>query len=556
MLEVRGLTQRFASSLLFEDVNLKLNRHNRYGLIGANGAGKSTFLKILSGAIEPTSGEIVIENGLKVGVLGQDQFAFENFTLKDTVLYGNKRLYDAVKEKEKLYMSEEFTDEINERLSELEMISAEEDPSYEYETRIEKILSSLGLNEFDKLMSEVENSDKVKVLLAQVLFPKPDILFLDEPTNNLDIDAIAWLENELNRHEGTLVVISHDRHFLNRVCTNILAVDFKKIREFSGNYDDWYMAANLIAKQHEMERDKKLKEKEELEKFIARFSANASKAKQATSRAKQLEKLDIAEIAVSSRRDPSILFRANREIGNELIELKNVSKKFDDKVIFENFNFKLEKGDKLAIIGHNGVGKSTLCKIIMGELKPDAGEVHIGATIELGYCAQDTVNKIDGELKLYEYLQDAKNKDIDEIRKCLGRMLFSGAEQEKAVGALSGGEKHRVRLAQLMLHRPNLLVMDEPNNHLDLEAIIALGEAFYNFNGSVICVSHDRELIDAFANRILHLKGNGEVVDFKGTYEEYRANLGLESYNLLFLATYCRGKIKIYIYYKILQVLI
>ena len=529
MLEVRGLTQRFASSLLFEDVNLKLNRHNRYGLIGANGAGKSTFLKILSGAIEPTSGEIIIENGLKVGVLGQDQFAFENFTLKDAVLYGNKRLYDAVKEKEKLYMSEEFTDEINERLSELEMISAEEDPSYEYETRIEKILSSLGLNEFDKLMSEVENSDKVKVLLAQVLFPKPDILFLDEPTNNLDIDAIAWLENELNRHEGTLVVISHDRHFLNRVCTNILDVDFKKIREFSGNYDDWYMAANLIAKQHEMERDKKLKEKEELEKFIARFSANASKAKQATSRAKQLEKLDIAEIAISSRRDPSILFRANREIGNELIELKNVSKKFDDKVIFENFNFKLEKGDKLAIIGHNGVGKSTLCKIIMGEIKPDAGEVHIGATIELGYFAQDTVNKIDGELKLYEYLQDAKNKDIDEIRKCLGRMLFSGAEQEKAVGALSGGEKHRVRLAQLMLHRPNLLVMDEPNNHLDLEAIIALGEAFYNFNGSVICVSHDRELIDAFANRILHLKGSGEVVDFKGTYEEYRANLGLEA---------------------------
>ncbi|WP_169784834.1 ribosomal protection-like ABC-F family protein [Campylobacter curvus] len=528
MLEVRGLTQRFASSLLFEDVNLKLNRHNRYGLIGANGAGKSTFLKILSGEIEPTSGEIVIENGLRVGVLGQDQFAFENFSLKDAVLYGNKRLYDAVKEKEKLYESPEFTDAINDRLSELEMITAEEDPTYEYETRIEKILSSLGLNDFDKFMSELENSEKVKVLLAQVLFPKPDILFLDEPTNNLDIDAIAWLENELNHHEGTLVVISHDRHFLNRVCTHILDVDFKKIREFSGNYDDWYMAANLIAKQHEMERDKKLKEKEELERFIARFSANASKAKQATSRAKQLEKLDIAEIAVSSRRDPSILFRTNREIGNELIEIKNLSKKFDDKVVFNGLNFKLEKGDKLAIIGHNGVGKSTLCKLITGELAPDSGSVHIGATIELGYFAQDTVNKITGDLKLYEYLQDAKNKDIDEIRKCLGRMLFSGAEQEKAVGALSGGEKHRVRLAQLMLHRPNLLVMDEPNNHLDLEAIIALGEALYNFSGSVVCVSHDRELIDAFANRILHLKGNGEVVDFRGTYEEYRQNLGLE----------------------------
>ncbi|RAZ55389.1 ABC-F family ATP-binding cassette domain-containing protein [Campylobacter hyointestinalis] len=527
MLEVKNLTQRFGQQLLFEDVNLKLNAHNRYGLIGANGAGKSTFLKILSGEVEHTSGDIVIENGKKVGVLGQDQFAFENFSIKDAVLYGNKRLYDAVKEKEKLYMSEEFTDEINERLSELEIISAEEDPTYEYETRIEKILSSLGFDSFDKLMSEVESSDKFKVLLAQVLFPKPDILFLDEPTNNLDLDAIAWLERELINHEGTLVVISHDRHFLNRVCTHILDVDFKRIREFVGNYDDWYIAANLISRQAEMERDKKLKEKEELEKFIARFSANASKAKQATSRAKQLEKLDIAEIAVSSRRDPSILFRTNREIGNELIELTNLNKSFDDKIILKDFNFKMNKGDKVAIIGSNGVGKSTLCKIIMGEMPADSGKIHIGATIELGYFAQDSSNKISGNLKLYEWLQDSKNKDLDEIRKCLGRMLFSGLEQEKEVGSLSGGEKHRLMLSKLMLLRANLLILDEPNNHLDLEAIIALGEALYNFSGSCICVSHDRELIDAFANRILHLKGNGEIIDFKGTYEEYRESCEL-----------------------------
>ncbi|TWO18971.1 ABC-F family ATP-binding cassette domain-containing protein [Campylobacter hyointestinalis] len=527
MLEVKNLTQRFGQQLLFEDVNLKLNAHNRYGLIGANGAGKSTFLKILSGEVEHTSGDIVIENGKKVGVLGQDQFAFENFSIKDAVLYGNKRLYDAVKEKEKLYMSEEFTDEINERLSELEIISAEEDPTYEYETRIEKILSSLGFDSFDKLMSEVESSDKFKVLLAQVLFPKPDILFLDEPTNNLDLDAIAWLERELINHEGTLVVISHDRHFLNRVCTHILDVDFKRIREFVGNYDDWYIAANLISRQAEMERDKKLKEKEELEKFIARFSANASKAKQATSRAKQLEKLDIAEIAVSSRRDPSILFRTNREIGNELIELTNLNKSFDDKIILKDFNFKMNKGDKVAIIGSNGVGKSTLCKIIMGEMSADSGKIHIGATIELGYFAQDSSNKISGNLKLYEWLQDSKNKNLDEIRKCLGRMLFSGLEQEKEVGSLSGGEKHRLMLSKLMLLRANLLVLDEPNNHLDLEAIIALGEALYNFSGSCICVSHDRELIDAFANRILHLKGNGEIIDFKGTYEEYRESCEL-----------------------------
>ena len=522
MLEVKNLLMRFNAQLLFEDVNLKLTRGNRYGLIGANGAGKSTFLKILSGEIEANSGEIVIENGLKVGVLGQDQFAFENFSVKDAVLYGNKRLYDAVKEKEQLYMSEEFTDAINDRLAQLEMISAEEDPSYEYEVRIEKILSSLGFRDFEKPMSKVENSDKFKVLLAQVLFPKPDILFLDEPTNNLDIDSIKWLENELNRHEGTMVLISHDRHFLNAVCTHILDVDFKKIRQFAGNYDDWYIASTLVAKQHEMERDKKLKEKEELEKFIARFSANASKARQATSRQKQLNKLDIEEIKVSSRRDPSILFRTKRDIGNEILEVRGISKKYD-KVLFENFSFKLEKNDKVAIIGANGVGKSTLAKIIIGEVAPDSGDVHVGATIEPSYFAQDTTNKITGELKLYEWLQDENNKDLDEIRKCLGRMLFSGAEQEKSVGSLSGGEKHRLMLSRLMLERGNLLVLDEPNNHLDLEAIIALGEALYKFGGNVICVSHDRELIDAFANRIIHLKGNGEIVDFKGTFEEYAA---------------------------------
>lgn len=528
MVSIENLTMRFANQLLFEDVSLKLNRGNRYGLIGANGSGKSTFLKILSGEVEHNSGEIHFDSGLRIGVLGQDQYAFENFTLKDAVLYGNKRLFDAVKEKEILYMSVEFTDEVNNRLSELEMITAEEDPTYEYESRCERILSSLGLNEHDKLMSEIENSEKFKVLLAQVLFPRPDVLFLDEPTNNLDIDAISWLEDELNRHEGTLVVISHDRHFLNRVCTNILDVDFRKIREFSGNYDDWYIAANLMARQATMEREKKLKEKDELEKFITRFSANASKARQATSRQKQLEKLDISAISTSSRRDPSILFKLNREIGNEILDIKDINKKFDDKVIFNKFNLKVSKKDKIAVIGRSGVGKSTLCKIIVGEIKPDGGTVHTGATIEIGYFAQDTNNKITGNLKLYEYLQDGKNKDLDEIRKCLGRMLFSGADQEKSVGSLSGGEKHRVMLSKLMLLKPNFLVLDEPNNHLDLEAIISLGEALYSYEGNVICVSHDRELIDAFANRIIHIKGDGEIIDFKGSFEEYRQSIGEE----------------------------
>lgn len=526
MVEIKDLTMRFGKQLLFENVNLSLDKGRRYGLIGANGAGKSTLLKILSGQIEASSGEILIQSGLKIGVLGQDQFAFESFSVKDAVLYGNKRLYDAVREKTQLYEAGEFNDEINERLGELEMICAEEDPAYEYETRIEKILSSLGLNDFDKKMSEIETSDKFKVLLAQVLFPRPDVLFLDEPTNNLDIDAISWLEFELNRHAGTLVVISHDRHFLNRVCTDILDVDFRRVREFSGNYDDWFIASNLTLKQAQFEREKKLKEKAELEKFIARFSANASKAKQATSRQKQLDKLDLSELATSSRREPSILFKPAREIGNEILELSGVDMSFGDIQILKNFNLKLAHGDKIGIIGRNGVGKSTLCKIIMGELAPQRGKVHMGATIEPGYFAQDTNNKISGELKLYEYLQSPQNRDLDEIRKCLGRMLFSGAEQEKSVGSLSGGEKHRVMLSKLMLQRPNLLVLDEPNNHLDLEAIIALGEALYNFAGCAICVSHDRELIDAFANRILHLKGDGEIVDFRGTYEEYRESLG------------------------------
>lgn len=523
MLEINNLVMKIPGKILFENVNLKLNRLNRYGLIGANGAGKSTFLKILSGEIEPTSGEISLESGLKIGVLRQDQFAFENFTIKDAVLFGNKRLFDAIKEKEKLYESAEFTDEINERLSELEIISAEEDPAYEYETRIEKILSSLGLKDYDKMMSEVENSDKFKVLLAQVLFPKPDILLLDEPTNNLDIQSIAWLEDELNRHKGTMVIISHDRHFLNRVCTHILDVDFQKICEFSGDYDEWYISSNLIAKQAQIEREKKLKEKEDLDKFIARFSANASKAKQATSRKKLLEKLDIAEIAVSSRKEPSILFKMKREIGNEILELNKICKKFGDKVIFENFSLKVRKGDKIAIIGKNGVGKTTLCKMIMQEIAPDSGEIHIGATIEMGYFAQDTNNKIASDAKLYEYLQDKDNKDLDEIRKCLGRMLFNGTDQEKSAKNLSGGEKHRLMLSKLMLIKPNFLILDEPNNHLDLESIIALGEALYNYQGCVICVSHDRELIDAFANRIIHIQ-NGKITDFRGNFEEYAAS--------------------------------
>jgi ATPase subunit of ABC transporter with duplicated ATPase domains len=525
MVQTVNLTKRFGSRILFENINIKLDRHKRYGLIGANGAGKTTFLKILSGQDKEYEGDISVEPGLKVGVLGQNQFAFEEYTIMDAVLYGNKRLYDAVKEKEDLYTNGDFEDDAtNNRLADLEMICVEEDPTYEYETNIAKILENVGIpseHHYD-LMSSLKSSEKFKVLLAQVLFPKPDVLFLDEPTNNLDIDTISWLEDELQRHEGTMVVISHDRHFLNAVVTHILDVDYQKIREFTGNYDDWYIAANVIAKQVEAENAKKLKEKEELEAFVRRFSANASKAKQATSRQKQLEKLNIEEIKPSSRRDPSIVFKAKRQMGDEALWIENISHSYGDLEVLKNMNIRIEPKEKIALIGANGVGKTTFCKIIMEEIKPTQGEVHWGATIESSYFPQDTTDKIKDTGTLYNWLRGFDPKrDIAEIRNCLGRMLFSGEEQEKSVKNISGGEKHRMMLSKMMLEQGNFLVLDEPSNHLDLEAIVALGEGLYNFEGNVLCVSHDRELLDAFANRIIEILPGGKYIDFKGTYEEY-----------------------------------
>ncbi len=524
MVQVVNLKKAFGPRVLFQDINLKLDTGKRYGLIGANGAGKSTFLKILSGEEDATEGEIQVQNGKKVGVLGQNQFAYESYSLFDTVLLGNKRLYNAIKEKEELYMSPEFTDEVNNRLAELEIICVEEDPTYEYDVKITKILEDLGFPSatHNNLMSTLTGGDKFKILLAQVLFPKPDVLFLDEPTNNLDISTIGWLENQLQHHDGTMVVISHDRHFLNAVCTHILDVDFKKIREFTGNYDDWYIASTVLAKQQQADMSKKLKEKEELEKFIARFSANASKAKQATSRQKQLDKLDIGAIEISSRRDPSIIFKQKREVGKELLTVKGISKSYDTQVVLNDISFSVEKGDKIALIGPNGIGKTTLCEIIVENIKPDSGEIHWGATIQNGYFPQNATDLIFGDITLYDWLRSFdRDADISEIRNCLGRMLFNGQEQEKKVESCSGGEKHRMWLSKIMLEQPNFMVLDEPTNHLDLEAIIALGESLLSYQGSVICVSHDRELLDAFANRIIEIQEDGSIIDFKGSYEEY-----------------------------------
>jgi ATPase subunit of ABC transporter with duplicated ATPase domains len=523
MVQTINLKKSFGARVLFQEINLKLDAGKRYGLIGANGAGKTTFLKILSGEEEATEGEVQVQNGKKVGTLSQNQFAYETYTLFDTVLLGNKRLYNAIKEKEKLYL-EEYTDEIGEKLGELEIICCEEDPTYEYDVKITKILEELGFpsSEHQELMSTLTGGNKFKVLLAQVLYPKPDVLFLDEPTNNLDIETIGWLENQLQHHDGTMVVISHDRHFLNAVCTHILDVDYKQIREFSGTYDDWYIASTLIAKQQQTDVSKKLKEKEELEKFIARFSANASKARQATSRQKQLDKLDVGAIQVSSRRDPSIIFRQKREVGKELLTVKNISKSYDGELVLNDISFTVDKGDKIALIGPNGIGKTTLCEIMIENVKPDSGEVFWGATIQNGYFPQNATDIITGENTLYDWLRNFdRDADISEIRNCLGRMLFNGQEQEKKVSACSGGEKHRMWLSKIMLEQPNFMILDEPTNHLDLEAIIALGEGLLEYPGSVICVSHDRELLDAYANRIIAIQNDGSIVDFKGTYEEF-----------------------------------
>ncbi len=525
MLSTVNLTQRYGKRVLFDKINITLDVGKRYGLIGANGAGKSTFMKILAGEMEPSDGEVQLQPGLKLGMLSQNQYAFEDFTLKDAVLYGNKKLYEAQKEKEKLYMEGDFeSDEVNNRLAELEMICADEDPTYESDVKIEKLLTTLGfpVEQHDDLMSSLTGGDKFKILLAQVLFLKPDVLLLDEPTNNLDMETIAWLEQELKRHEGTLLVISHDRHFLNGVVTHILDLDFQNIREFTGNYDEWYIAANLLSKQAQTDRSKALKEKEELEKFIARFSANASKAKQATSRQKQLDKLDVQEIKLSSRRDPSIMFKPHRDIGNEVLEVENLSKNYGNENVFEGLNFKVNKGDKIALIGTNGVGKTTLLEILMGNLEPDSGKFNWGQTITTTYFPQNTTDVVVGDEELPQWIQGFDPKwHIDDIRKTLGRMLFSGEEQKKKIDACSGGEKHRVMLSKMMMDSANFLVLDEPDNHLDLEAIVALGEALHNYQGGVICVSHDRELIDAFANRIIKLNEDGSMIDFEGNYEAF-----------------------------------
>jgi len=519
-----GVTLRFGGRVLFEDVNIKFTDGNCYGLIGANGTGKSTFLKILSGEIEPSKGEVVIPEGKRLAVLKQDHFAYDNYSVIDTVIMGHERLYDIMRQKESLYSKADFNDEDGIILSELEGEFAELN-GWDAETDAEKLLNGVGVpvELHNAQMSELEAGLKVKVLLAQALFGNPDILLLDEPTNHLDIRTVKWLEEFLVNFENTVIVVSHDRHFLNAVCTQIADIDYNKIQLYAGNYDFWYESSQL-ALQQAKEANKKAEAKiKELQEFIQRFSANASKSKQATSRKKWLDKIELTEIKPSSRKYPYIDFKPDREAGDQILSVTDVSYINEDgEEILKNINFSLDKGDKVAFVGTNGIAKTALFKILMGELKPTTGEVKWGITTSQAYLPNDNTEYFNVEnMDLVEWLrQYSKDDSATFLRGWLGRMLFSGEEALKQANVLSGGEKVRCMLAKMMLSGANVLILDEPTNHLDLESITALNNGMSNFKGTMLFTSHDHQLVDTVANRIMEIKED-KLIDKRMTYEEY-----------------------------------
>ena len=522
MLTATGVTVRFGKRTLFEDVNIKFNKGCCYGIIGANGAGKSTFLKVLSGEIEPSKGEVSKEKNERISVLKQDHFAFEEYTVMDTVIMGNTELYQIMKEKDAIYAKPDFSEEdgmkaakLEERFAELDGWNAEADGAV--------LLNDLGIEpeKHYKLMSELEAKDKVKVLLAQALFGNPDILLLDEPTNDLDLKSIDWLEEFLINFENTVIVVSHDRYFLNKVCTHIADVDFGKIKIYPGNYDFWYESSQLALKQMKESNKKKEEKIKELQEFIARFSANASKSKQATSRKKSLEKIELDEIKPSNRRYPYIDFKADREPGKEILQVKNISKTINGEKILDNISFTVKQNDKIAFLADNENAKTILFQIISGELEPDNGEIVWGTTITHSYFPKDNNYLFESDLSITDWLrQYSKDPDETYVRSFLGRMLFSGEEALKKVNILSGGEKVRCVLSKMMLSGANFLIFDEPTNHLDMESITALNEGMKKFKGNILFTSHDHQLTQTVANRIIDLKNDG-MVDREVTYNEY-----------------------------------
>ena len=526
MIQANNVTLRLGKRALFEDVNIKFTEGNCYGLIGANGAGKSTFLKILSGEIEPSKGDVSITSGQRLSVLKQDHYQYDDHIVLDTVMMGNQRLYEIMKEKEALYAKEDFTDEDGIRASELEGEFADMN-GWEAESDAATLLNGLGIpsNIHYTKMADLNGSQKVKVLLAQALFGNPDILLLDEPTNHLDLDAIYWLEEFLINFDNTVIVVSHDRYFLNKVCTHTADIDYGKIQLYAGNYDFWFESSQLLIKQMKEANKKKEEKIKELQEFISRFSANASKSKQATSRKRALEKIQLDDMRPSSRKYPYIDFRPNREIGNEVLMVENLSKTIDGVKVLDNISFTLGREDKVAFVGANEQAITTFFKILTGEMEPDEGNYKWGVTTSQAYFPKDNTQEFDNDLTITDWLtQYSEIKDATYVRGFLGRMLFPGEDGVKRVRVLSGGEKVRCLLSKMMISGANILILDEPTNHLDMESITALNNGLIKFPGVILFTSHDHQFVQTTANRIMEILPNGKLVDKITTYDEYLAS--------------------------------
>ena len=523
MIAANNITLRVGKKALFEDVNIKFTEGNCYGLIGANGAGKSTFLKILSGQLDSTKGNVVITPGQRLSFLQQDHFKYDAYPVLDTVIMGNARLYEIMKEKDAIYAKEDFTDEDGVRAAELEGEFATMN-GWEAESDAATLLNGLGI-ETDlhyKQMSELPAAQKVKVLLAQALFGNPDVLLLDEPTNHLDLDAIAWLEEFLINFENTVIVVSHDRYFLNKVCTQIADIDYGKIKLYAGNYDFWYESSQLLIRQMKEANKKKEEKIKELQEFISRFSANASKSKQATSRKRALEKIQLDDIQPSSRKYPYIDFRPNREIGNEVLTVEGLSKTIDGEKVLDNISFTLGHDDKVAFVGSNELAKTTLFQILMGEMEPDEGTYKWGITTSRAYFPLDSGSEFDNDYSIVDWLtQYSEEKDATYVRGFLGRMLFAGDDGVKKVKVLSGGEKVRCLLSKMMISGANVLIFDEPTNHLDMESITALNNGMTKFPGVILFSSRDHQIVQTTANRIMEIVPGGKMIDKITTYDEY-----------------------------------
>ena len=525
MIQAINVTLRLGKRALFEDVNIKFTEGNCYGLIGANGAGKSTFLKILSGELEPSQGEVAITDGQRLSVLKQDHYQYDEYSVLDAVMLGNTRLYEIMKEKDAIYAKEDFTEKDGIKASELEAEFADMN-GWEAESDAATLLNGLGIDNdlhYSK-MSELNGSQKVKVLLAQALFGNPDILLLDEPTNHLDLEAIRWLEDFLIDFDNTVILVSHDRYFLNKVCTHIADIDYAKIQLYTGNYDFWYESSQLISKQMKDANKKKEEKIKELQDFIARFSANASKSKQATSRKKALDKIQLDEIKPSSRKYPYINFKPTRDIGNDALSVEGLSKTIDGVKVLDNVSFTMNPEDKIAFVGPNTLATTTFFRIVAGELEPDEGTYKWGVTTSQSYFPKDNTKDFSEDMSIAEWLsQYSEDKDVTFVRGFLGRMLFSGEEALKKVSVLSGGEKVRCMLSKLMISGANILILDEPTNHLDMESITALNEGLHKFTGGLLFSSQDHQFVQTTANRIIEFTDSG-MIDFLGTYDEYLEN--------------------------------